>query len=56
MLQDLYSSLLSNDALRKCQDMVSKEMGRVTGGLNIREGAASDVLAKADPFWISVSG
>ena len=34
MLQDLIIAAV-NDALRKCQDMVSKEMGRVTGGLNI---------------------
>lgn len=34
MLQDLIVAAV-NDALRKCQDMVSKEMGRVTGGLNL---------------------
>ncbi|NLJ60265.1 MAG: YbaB/EbfC family nucleoid-associated protein [Firmicutes bacterium] len=34
MLQDLIIAAV-NDALRKCQDMVSEEMGKVTGGLNI---------------------
>lgn len=34
MLQDLIIAAV-NDALRKCQDMISKEMGKVTGGLNI---------------------
>ncbi|HXL03496.1 MAG: YbaB/EbfC family nucleoid-associated protein [Firmicutes bacterium] len=34
MLQDLIIAAV-NDALRKCQDMASKEMGKVTGGLNI---------------------
>ena len=34
MLQDLILAAV-NEALRKCQDMVSKEMGKATGGLNI---------------------
>jgi DNA-binding YbaB/EbfC family protein len=34
MLQDLIVAAV-NDAFRKCQDMISEEMGKVTGGLNI---------------------
>jgi len=34
MLQDLIIAAV-NDALRKCQEMVSKEMGKATGGLSI---------------------
>jgi hypothetical protein len=34
MLQDLIIAAV-NDALRKCQDMISNEMGKVTGGLNL---------------------
>ncbi len=34
MLQDLVMAAV-NDALKKSQDMVSAEMGKLTGGLNI---------------------
>jgi DNA-binding YbaB/EbfC family protein len=34
MLQDLVMAAV-NDALKKSQDMVSSEMGKLTGGLNI---------------------
>ena len=34
MLQDLVLAAV-NDALKKSQDMVSSEMGKLTGGLNI---------------------
>ncbi|NWH03861.1 YbaB/EbfC family nucleoid-associated protein [Desulfobacter latus] len=34
MLQDLVLSAV-NDALKKSQDMVSAEMGKLTGGMNI---------------------
>ena len=34
MLQDLIIAAV-NDAFRKCQEMVSQEMGKVTGGLQI---------------------
>jgi len=34
MLQDLVLSAV-NDALKKSQDMVSTEMGKLTGGMNI---------------------
>ncbi len=34
MLQDLIQAAV-NDALNKSQEMVSKEMGKLTGGLNI---------------------
>ena len=34
MLQDLVLAAV-NDALQKSQDMVSQEMGKLTGGLNI---------------------
>lgn len=34
MLQDLLLAAV-NDALNKSQEMVSKEMGKLTGGLNI---------------------
>ena len=34
MLQDLIMAAV-NDALAKSQEMVSKEMGRLTGGMNI---------------------
>jgi len=34
MLQDLLMAAI-NDALNKSQEMVSKEMGKLTGGLNI---------------------
>ena len=34
MLQDLILAAV-NDALKKSQDMVSSEMGKLTGGLNI---------------------
>jgi DNA-binding YbaB/EbfC family protein len=34
MLQDLIMAAV-NDALAKSQDMVSKEMGKLTGGMNI---------------------
>ena len=34
MLQDLVMAAV-NDALNKSQEMVSKEMGKLTGGLNI---------------------
>lgn len=34
MLQDLIMAAV-NDALNKSQEMVSKEMGKLTGGLNI---------------------
>ncbi len=34
MLQDLVMAAV-NDALKKSQDMVSGEMGKLTGGLNI---------------------
>ena len=34
MLQDLVIAAI-NDALKKSQDMVSAEMGKLTGGLNI---------------------
>ncbi len=34
MLQDLILAAI-NDALKKSQDMVSSEMGKLTGGLNI---------------------
>ena len=34
MLQDLIIAAV-NDAFRKCQEMVSQEMGMVTGGLQI---------------------
>lgn len=34
MLQDLLLAAI-NDALNKSQEMVSKEMGKLTGGLNI---------------------
>ena len=34
MLQDLVLAAV-NDALNKSQDMVSKEMGKLTGGMNI---------------------
>ncbi len=34
MLQDLVMAAI-NDALKKSQDMVSSEMGKLTGGMNI---------------------
>lgn len=34
MLQDLIVAAI-NEALRKAEDMASKEMGKVTGGMNI---------------------
>lgn len=34
MLQDLVQAAV-NDALNKAQEMVSKEMGKLTGGMNI---------------------
>lgn len=34
MLQDLITAAV-NEALRKAQDMVSQEMGKITGGLKI---------------------
>ncbi|MCP4720852.1 MAG: YbaB/EbfC family nucleoid-associated protein, partial [Desulfobacteraceae bacterium] len=34
MLQDLVMAAV-NDALKKSQEMVSSEMGKLTGGLNI---------------------
>ncbi len=34
MLQDLVAAAV-NEAIKKSQDMVQEEMGRVTGGLNI---------------------
>ena len=34
MLQDLIVAAV-NDALRRCQDMITAEMGKVTGGLNL---------------------
>lgn len=34
MLEDLITAAV-NEALRKSQEMVSKEMGKLTGGLNI---------------------
>ena len=34
MLQDLVQAAI-NDALAKAQEMVSSEMGKLTGGLNI---------------------
>jgi hypothetical protein len=34
MLQDLVAAA-TNEALRRAQEMVSEEMGKVTGGLNI---------------------
>ena len=34
MLQDLVLAAV-NDALKKSQDMVSSEMGKLTGGMNI---------------------
>jgi len=34
MLQDLVLAAV-NDALKKSQDMVSAEMGKLTGGMNI---------------------
>jgi DNA-binding YbaB/EbfC family protein len=34
MLQDLITAAV-NEALRKAQDMISQEMGKITGGLKI---------------------